>query len=97
MRKIRITLLLFSVIFLLSSCEKEIEFDKQYDSGIAIYALAIPGKPFAVRISHSFTVNDNPAVVFSHYGEYYDEIDSLYHSQIVIIHIFVTTFQMRVM
>lgn len=84
MRKIRITLLLFSVIFLLSSCEKEIEFDKQYDSGIAIYALAIPGKPFAVRISHSFTVNDNPAVVFSHYGEYYDEIDSLYHSQIVI-------------
>ena len=27
----------------LTSCEKEIEFSEQYDSGIAVYAIADPG------------------------------------------------------
>ena len=68
----------------LTSCEKEIEFSEQYDSGIAVYAIADPGQPFSMRISRSFTVNDNPSVVFSNYSKYYSELDSLYKAKIVI-------------
>lgn len=86
MRYINNIFILLLATVLLSSCEKVIDFGtkSQNEKGIAVYALAIPGRPFTVRISHSFTVNDNPAVVFSHYAEYYSEIDSLYHSKIVI-------------
>ena len=37
-----------------------------------------------MRISRSFTVNDNPTIVFSNYSKYYSELDSLYRAVIVI-------------
>ena len=72
------------IIALFTSCEKEIEFNTQYENGIAVYAVAIPNDPFSLKISRSFTVNDNPKMIFSNYSAYYKEIDSLYRSQIVI-------------
>ena len=75
---------LISLLALLTSCEKEIDFSGQYDSGIAVYAIAVRGEPFSMRLSRSCTVNDNPTVVFSHYSSYYSELDTLYRTEIVI-------------
>ncbi len=75
---------ILSLLAVLTNCEKEIEFSEKYDSGIAVYAIADPGQPFSMRISRSFTVNDNPSVVFSSYSKYYSELDTLYRTQIVI-------------
>ena len=77
-------ILFISLLAILSSCEKEIDFSGQYDNGIAVYAIAVPGEPFSIRLSRSFTVNDNPTVVFSHYSSYYSELDTLYRTEIVI-------------
>ena len=77
-------ILIISLLAILSSCEKEIDFTAQYDSGIAVYAIAVPDQPFSMRISRSFTVNDNPTIVFSNYSKYYSELDSLYRAVIVI-------------
>lgn len=79
-----IYLLLAALVACLASCEKEVEFNSQYDDGIALYAIATPGQPFSLRISRSFSVNNNPTRMFSSYSEYYNEIDTLYHAQIVI-------------
>ena len=85
MNKLNRHIILFiSLLAILSSCEKEIDFSGQYDSGIAVYAIAVPGEPFSMRLSRSFTVNDNPTVVFSHYSSYYSELDTLYRTVIVI-------------
>ena len=80
----RFNLLIISLLAILTSCEKEIDFSEQYDNGIAVYAIAVPGEPFSIRLSRSFTVNDNPTVVFSHYSSYYSELDTLYRTEIVI-------------
>ncbi|MBE6263631.1 MAG: DUF4249 domain-containing protein [Prevotella sp.] len=71
------------IIALFTSCEKEIEFNTQYENGIAVYAVAIPGDPLSLKISRSFTVNDNPKMTFSSLSISRD-FDSLYRSQIVI-------------
>lgn len=71
------------IIALFTSCEKEIEFNTQYENGIAVYAVAIPGDPLSLKISRSFTVNDNPKMTFSSLSVSRD-FDSLYRSQIVI-------------
>ena len=85
MNKLNRHIILFiSLLAILSSCEKEIDFSGQYDSGIAVYAIAMPGEPFSMRLSRSFTVNDNPTVVFSHYSSYYSELDTLYRTEIAI-------------
>ena len=81
----RYSIFLISLIAVLASCEKEIDFGAEYDNGIAVYAIADPGQPFSMRISRSFTVNDNPSVVFSNYSKYYSELDTLYRTQIVIV------------
>ena len=80
----RFNLLIISILAILTSCEKEIDFSEQYDNGIAVYAIAVPGEPFSIRLSRSFTVNDNSTVVFSHYSSYYSELDTLYRTEIVI-------------
>ena len=77
-------IILATLVVFLTSCEKDIDFNSQYESGIAIYSLVMPGEPFTLRVSRSFSVNDNPVVIYSHYSEYYSEIDSLYRSEIVI-------------
>ena len=77
-------IILAALVVFLTSCEKDIDFNSQYESGIAIYSLVMPGEPFTLRVSRSFSVNDNPVVIYSHYSEYYSEIDSLYRSEIVI-------------
>lgn len=87
MQNHKISIFLISIIALLSSCEKVIDFETHSpdSKGIAVYALAIPGKPFSARISRSFTVNDNPKTVFSPAGDDYDEVlDLIYNSQVVI-------------
>ena len=71
------------IIALFTSCEKEIEFNTQCENGIAVYAVAIPGDPLSLKISRSFTVNDNPKMTFSSLSISRD-FDSLYRSQIVI-------------
>ncbi|MBR6285335.1 MAG: DUF4249 domain-containing protein [Muribaculaceae bacterium] len=80
----RFYILAISLLTMLTSCEKEIDFSGQYDSGLAVYAIAVPGDAFSMRISRSFTVNDNPTVVFSLHSGYYSQLDTLYQAQIVI-------------
>ena len=46
MNKLNQHIILFiSLLAILSSCEKEIDFSGQYDSGIAVYAIAVPDEP----------------------------------------------------
>lgn len=86
MRKIHILLALFfaTITILLSSCEKTIDFNGDEDAGIAIFALATPERSFSMMVSRSFTVNDNPSHVFTRQDRYYNELDSLYKTQIAI-------------
>lgn len=87
MRHIYKSFILLLAIVLLSSCEKVIDFDtqSQNEKGIAVYALAIPGKQFTARLSRSFTVNENPQAIFSPAGNDYGEVlDSIFYSQVVI-------------
>ena len=52
-------IILATLVVFLTSCEKDIDFNSQYESGIAIYSLVMPGEPFTLRVSRSFSVNDN--------------------------------------
>ena len=78
-----ITILFAAFSILLTSCEKIIEFNKQEESSIAIFALATPDEPFSVMISKSFTVNTAPSRVEDSY-RYSEETDSLFEAAIVI-------------
>lgn len=78
-----ITILFAAFSILLTSCEKIIEFNKQEESSIAIFALATPDEPFSVMISKSFTVNTAPSRVEYSY-RYSEETDSLFEAAIVI-------------
>ena len=88
MRKILYCFILPLMAFfatLLVSCERTLEFQGQFNSGIAISCLAQPGEPFYLTVSKSFNINTNPTRVFSTDGEvYYREIDTLYDEEIVI-------------
>ena len=53
------------MLAVLPGCEKELELSGRHENGIAVYAIAIPGRQFSMRVSHSFTVNDNPPMGFS--------------------------------
>lgn len=79
-----IYILLVCVIVHFTSCEKEIEFNTQHENGITVYAVATPSAPLALQISSSFTVNDNPKMYFSHNSTYYNEIDSMYRTAVVL-------------
>lgn len=85
MRKVLfISLLLAAACLGMPSCEKIIEFDKDFGNGIAVFALASPDRAFSMNVSRSFTVNDNPSMVFSTDSKYYHEVDSLYNELIAI-------------
>ncbi len=69
---------------LLCGCEKELDFDNEGYSGISVFGLAVVDQPFKLRVSQSFTVNTNPSYVFSTDYQYYEEMDSIYLSSIVL-------------
>ena len=48
-------IILAALVVFLTGCEKDIDFNSQYESGIAIYSLVMPGEPFTLRVSHSTT------------------------------------------
>lgn len=80
---ITLPLLLLCTTLALSSCEKEIEIEHKYDNGIAVFALAVPGQKFSVRVSRSFTVNTNPQFTFQP-AHYYQDLDSIYQAEALI-------------
>lgn len=68
----------------LASCEKTLDFKQDYGHEISVFALAMPDESFSLSVSSSFTINNNPSFTFSSGTEYYQEIDSLYQSTVVI-------------
>lgn len=56
-------IVLFFIVlsFLFSGCEKEIDFDgPKSEKGLSVFAVAVAGQPFKLRVSRSFTISTHP-------------------------------------
>lgn len=74
-----------SLLVLLSSCEKILDFDLDRDKEMCVYAFAVADQPISVRVSRSFTIKTNPKLIYSSDPqEYYDYMDRTYNHKIAI-------------